>query len=68
MVYSSIGIDVFDRKTVYLLRISLRTNVAVDILFATDAALVRVAGATFISSVEVVFSEFIQLLSAKFQI
>ena len=32
--------DVFDGKSVYLLRISLRTNMAVDIVFATDAALV----------------------------
>ena len=40
MVYSSIGTDVFDEKPVYLLQISLRTNMAVDILFATDAALV----------------------------
>ena len=40
MVYSSIGIDVFDGKSVYLLRISLRTNIVVDILSATDAALV----------------------------
>ena len=39
MVFSNI-MDVFNGKPVYLLRISLHTNMAVDTLFATDAALV----------------------------